>query len=390
MQEARPAMSLTWLANTVEGYIQLNNITIFKHKTSTWTSFLTVTEPFIQSSYLSLLVCKAADPLNLLVHSEALTLVHNKGKETSQVDTTEVSVARNEKIELPCIDGHHLLLVWEMISTEDNISTPVVVDVDTANATYVISRDYELREGNLILRDVQLRHEGIYMCTYTHGTMGGVMLFNLVVYENPIPNYPIIDGCTQDRYCVLDVNYNEILRCAVKGIRPEVDLEWRVYHDDSAQMITFHGQKQLKTKSIDGTFDIILTTEFTVKDTSNDRLTVECRAVGTNAKLFQLTSKAELLFQGIVEPQTTNKIVNTDGSLPPTINNQYTFVFIIILVVAVGILMGACCIYLGYRKTRDPQVSTANIEENVPMVQNAGKVVIITRITPNYATKSFN
>lgn len=182
MQEARPAMSLTWLANTVEGYIQLNNITIFKHKTSTWTSFLTVTEPFIQSSYLSLLVCKAADPLNLLVHSEALVLVHNKGKETSQVNTTEVAVARNERIELPCIDGHHVLLVWEMISTEDTVSIPVVVDVDTANVTYVISREYELREGNLIISDVKLRHEGIYMCTYTRGTMGGVILLNLVVY----------------------------------------------------------------------------------------------------------------------------------------------------------------------------------------------------------------
>ncbi|PIK36061.1 hypothetical protein BSL78_27107 [Apostichopus japonicus] len=167
IQDARPAMSLTWLASTVKGDIQLNNITIFTHNTNTWTSVLTVTEPLMHSSYLSLLLCKAADTLNLLVHSEALVLVHNKGKETSQVNTTEVAVARNERIELPCIDGHHRLLVWEIISTEDNVSTPVIVDVDTANTTYVISREYELREGNLIISDAQLRHEGIYMCTYT-------------------------------------------------------------------------------------------------------------------------------------------------------------------------------------------------------------------------------
>lgn len=48
-----------------------------------------------------------------------------------------------------------------------------------------------------------------------------------------------------------------------------------------------------------------------------------------------------------VEPQITNKIVNTDSSPPPTINNQYTFVFIIIPVVVAAILVGACCIYLG-------------------------------------------
>lgn len=113
----------------------------------------------------------------------------------------------------------------------------------------------------------------------------------------PVPEYPIIDRCTHKVYCVLDVNYEGTLSCTVKGISPEVNLEWKAYFEESQKLISFHNQ-QLNTKSNGETSDVTLTTEYNVKDHSAKRITLECRAFGPNANLFSLSSKLDLLLKG--------------------------------------------------------------------------------------------
>lgn len=110
----------------------------------------------------------------------------------------------------------------------------------------------------------------------------------------PIPLFPIVDGCSPERYCVLEVKHSGQLTCTVKGIRPEADLEWRVFHPDSSNLITFHDQR-LNSKLLGDTFDITLTSQFTVKNTANERITVECRTTGP-VQYFRLSSKFDLLF----------------------------------------------------------------------------------------------
>lgn len=123
-----------------------------------------------------------------------------------------------------------------------------------------------------------------------------MLILNYLVI--PIPGYPVVEGCTHKQYCVLDVGYTGSLTCSVRGIRPEVELEWRVYHEDSTKMISLHDQ-QLKTTSNDETFNVFLTTHFTTKETAEKKLTVECRVMGSNAKHFNLSSKIDLLFPGL-------------------------------------------------------------------------------------------
>lgn len=113
----------------------------------------------------------------------------------------------------------------------------------------------------------------------------------------PIPGYPIIEGCNQEQYCVLEVDTKGRLTCTVRGIRPEVKLEWRVFHEESKELLIFHGQ-QVHTRSNGDTMDVTLATEFTAKEIAEKRLTLECTAVGPSATYFDLSSKVDLLFSG--------------------------------------------------------------------------------------------
>lgn len=115
--------------------------------------------------------------------------------------------------------------------------------------------------------------------------------FVLIVVE-PFPTFPVVEGCSHQQYCVLEKQVKDILRCTVLGIRPEIQLEWRTFRDDSP--ITFTQQQLTVTQNGD-LFDVTLTTGFDLSSTSHDKLTVECRTVGKNAELFNLSTKLDIL-----------------------------------------------------------------------------------------------
>ncbi|XP_071853496.1 uncharacterized protein [Apostichopus japonicus] len=378
INQARPAISLTWLARTTNGNMNITDKTTLVSEANTWSSSLSVVNPFMYSSHLAMLVCKADDHSNLLEETEMIILVHNKDGDISMFETKEVLVERNEKIQFPCIDSNYQLIVWERISTEDNVTTNVMLDAGTGVEMFPSSNEYELQDGNLVIGDVELHHEALYRCTYNDGMREGVRSFNLTVYVNPIPGYPIIEGCTHDRYCVLDVSYSGILKCTVRGIRPEVQLEWRAYHVDHSDMISFHGQ-QVDTRSNGETSDVTITTAYTAKETAERKLTVECRSMGPNSKHFSLNSKVDLLFPGFVDQNTTGKPVTSETPSGPSFKTVpiIVTVCIILLVLIIGAIVG-------YRvhKRRTKQLSMFT-PEVVPLIQNTDSI-FISELKSNY------
>lgn len=111
---------------------------------------------------------------------------------------------------------------------------------------------------------------------------------------NPVPAYLVVDGCDHTVYCVLETSdLTGILTCSVKGIRPEIQLEWRAYRQEETSMINFHNQ-QTQTKNNGGTSDITLTAEYEILKTPDGRLTLECAATEQNSEYFQLSTKIDL------------------------------------------------------------------------------------------------
>ncbi|PIK52626.1 hypothetical protein BSL78_10486 [Apostichopus japonicus] len=377
IQHARPTMALTWVVRTVGGDKSVTNETTYSSLANAWTSSLSVDDPFIDSSYLALLVCKADDQYNLLDQNESLVLVHNKDDDSPVSTTVDLHVERHTRIELPCPDGEYKLLVWEKIEPNGNASSiSLAFDIDSEGATSILSNEFEINAGKLSIRDVQLRHGGVYRCTYSDDQTERINLVNLIVFVTPVPEYPIIDRCTHKGYCVLDVNYEGTLSCTVKGISPEVNLEWKAYFEESQKLISFHNQ-QLNTKSNGETTDVTLTTEYSVKDPVVKRITLECRAIGPNANLFSLSSKLDLLLKGLT---SDNQSTTEEAATEESSNQQSLATTIVIIVVPVMIIIiiviAAVCFYKAYltrNRIRKPLYSKSDNEENIPMLQPADK-----------------
>lgn len=182
IQRGRPGISTKWAARTVIGDTYISNTAFYSNQSDIWTNTTSVVYPFVYPANLTLLVCKADDQLKLLDRNESIVVVHKKQRELILDETTQLSVNRSEKIQLPCTDNAYQLLVWEMFSEIGNASTTVVFDVVSLHETYLSANQYELHDGNLVIANAKLHHEGLYRCIYTDGTLESVKSVNLTVH----------------------------------------------------------------------------------------------------------------------------------------------------------------------------------------------------------------
>lgn len=182
VQDARPAIALSWLSRTTEGDIPLINETEYADQRVTSTGSVSITSSSISSPYLILLVCKADDKLNLLTQDESTVLLHEKDRETQHTETDVVSVERNTKVQLKCTDANYEFLVWERVSPEGVTISPVAFTTVVTEDEFIASEEYQLLEGTLVIPEAQVHHQGSYRCTYGDGKMGGIKNVNLTVY----------------------------------------------------------------------------------------------------------------------------------------------------------------------------------------------------------------
>ena len=113
---------------------------------------------------------------------------------------------------------------------------------------------------------------------------------------NPVPAYPIITGCNHEQYCVLKTESTGTLTCTVKGIRPQVKLEWKILRSEDEHVITF-SKDEVTVEDNGETFDVTLTSAFVWNDGSRDRLTIECTVPSSNEWNFHLTTKIDFKYR---------------------------------------------------------------------------------------------
>lgn len=180
IKQARPGMPLSWVVRTLEGDVQLTNMTVYTNQTNTWSTSLSLTDPFIYSSYIALLLCKPNNPFDLLTKRESKVLIYNKQNYIPPLETKEVSIELNNRVVLPCTDSEYQLLVWEQ--TVGNTSTVIIFDVLSTGESYIVSSNYDLQKGNMIIHNTKSYQEGLYSCTYSDFMTEAVRSFYLVIY----------------------------------------------------------------------------------------------------------------------------------------------------------------------------------------------------------------
>lgn len=105
----------------------------------------------------------------------------------------------------------------------------------------------------------------------------------------------MIHGCIEQSYCVLEVNKVGTVSCSYYGVRPEVNLRLKTFYDSDSEMLSF-SDEQRNVKTNGETFDVTLTSQYTLQSTTRNRITLECSVSGVNFHLFDNSQKFDLLF----------------------------------------------------------------------------------------------
>ncbi|KAJ8051018.1 NACHT, LRR and PYD domains-containing protein 1b allele 5 [Holothuria leucospilota] len=275
-----------------------------------YTSRVTTDDIFHYSPLLVLLVCKALSPPGMLTSNESFLLLQNGNIDVLSKVAAVRYVQRGERLELNCTEKDTGFVVWKKAATSMNPWADVLAysvfikDVFTKIFITEVSLD---NKGNLVIPEVEVNHEGKYICIFGDGLNESVSLFQVSVYVQPVPAYPLIQGCNSNQHCVLEVEKEGILTCEIIGIRPLVKLEWKVPSSSQATLISFLSH-QLTVKDKGDTYDVTLTSLFRGRDSISGRITVECGVVEPNEIMYDLTTELHLLFNN----ETTNPTKQID------------------------------------------------------------------------------
>ncbi|KAJ8019125.1 hypothetical protein HOLleu_42491 [Holothuria leucospilota] len=297
VREVRPNVTLKWVTRQLNGDadIQSEMDTTLGHVG--YTTRASVKDVFQYSPLLLLLVCKASGPPMVLQTYESMILYQRRAVDLSHTALISKYAERNTMIELRCTDDIVGFVVWKKVNSvnkkESEILLYAVFIGEQYTKKYVDNVSLN-PSGSLEVTSVNQEHEGIYICIFGDGLADGWITYDVKVTVSPTPGYPVVDGCNHQHYCVLEVKREGSLTCKVMGIRPQIQLRWKTFHDSDVDLISFANQ-QLIVKDNGETFDVSLTATYYVIDTSRDRLTIECKE-REPGHTFHLTTKLDLIF----------------------------------------------------------------------------------------------
>ncbi|KAJ8019403.1 hypothetical protein HOLleu_42044 [Holothuria leucospilota] len=161
-----------------------------------------------------------------------------------------------------------------------------------------LSGEFDIQsDGSLIINHVSLRHDKVFTVVVFNSTLQDPVHLSVrvVVYVNPFPRYPVVHDCENQGNCVLEKQREDVITCSVYGIRPEVNLEWKILHGRE-EFPHFFSNHNLTVTKDENTFDIFLTSVFQSTVEYEERMTIECKISEPMAMLFPISSKVVLSF----------------------------------------------------------------------------------------------
>ncbi|KAJ8049577.1 Protein NLRC5 [Holothuria leucospilota] len=316
IRDARPAIPLRWMLRAGDGDRLISSRLSIKNGTHHFfTSRVTITNAFVDSRSLILLVCKANEPSGLLQKNESFTLIQGSDQTLPNILPKTALIKRNTRIELNCTDKSISYLVWQVKQSQEVTFKTLLYAVFVGeHSLRLFNDDYKLQKHfSIVVDNVRVHHEGTYRCISSNGLEDDVNMYEVVVFDYPDPPYPVVDGCNHEQYCVLEGHTEGILTCTVKGIRPQVDLALVGISDRSSNALLFY-DKTITIKQHGDTSDVILTSKYRCNRASVSRLTVECKVVNTNIEELQLSTIFDLLFLRDVKTTTEENLSSDEDN----------------------------------------------------------------------------
>ncbi|KAJ8049853.1 hypothetical protein HOLleu_02776 [Holothuria leucospilota] len=184
--------------------------------------------------------------------------------------------------------------------TTDYINSFSIVNLkgSSKSGSGFLSGEFDVHlNGSLIIANVSLQHDRQFTVLKFNSPSDDPKpcYIQVIVVVNPVPAFPVVDGCNQEEICELNLESEGKLNCSVLGVRPRVSLGWRTANERSSAYITF-GEEQTNIINHGNTFDVFLTSNYRIIDFSLKRIILECVVTGVNKELFQLKTEVSIAF----------------------------------------------------------------------------------------------
>ncbi|KAJ8049581.1 hypothetical protein HOLleu_02376 [Holothuria leucospilota] len=242
MKDAREAIPLTWMVRTTNGDRNTSSQSVITNETNIYFTSRTAThDTFAYSEILTLLVCKADSPPGLLERNESLVLLQNNDETLMNIKPKQVVVEVDSTVQLHCNNGKLSYLVWQVKKSPVIVFKTILYAVFVGgNFTQINDEDYKLQQTSLVINKIRVQEEGTYRCVSGNGLEDDVIVYSVILFVYPDPPYVVVDGCSHQQYCVLEVQSQGSLTCTVNGIYPQVNLDIAKVFNQSSNVLNFY------------------------------------------------------------------------------------------------------------------------------------------------------
>ncbi|KAJ8027639.1 hypothetical protein HOLleu_32840 [Holothuria leucospilota] len=299
----RPAVNLTLIVQHETTYWKVPYESEISSHNNLFTTNVKMTVPLETSYVIQHLVCKAVDPPGILAGTESHLFLENGNEHVFLGNPVTEHVKHEEKLTLSCSVNENMFLIWKRLSNDEwETIAHAVFGEKVYFKTY--SDDYLLDSSDsLVIPHTVISHEGLYMCMFGTSKNKSEKIIDVVVFVPPEPPSLIIEGCLPDEDCILTVQEEGNITCAVKGIRPKIRLEWLTVSGGFPAYISFSAREQI-IERVGDTYDVTLTSQYKLEDVSQKTLSVECRVFGWDKSIINLDKTVMLHF---IDDQTTKE-----------------------------------------------------------------------------------
>lgn len=183
VQNTRPPVKLTWISfeggrilPSVYDYITLDNIT--------FTSKATLSCASPQLSSLNVFVCQSSSiPRDLIMDQESSILIDKPFNYTVVGSVTVKYIEVLSTMALPCFNKNDTVFIWKKLNTGTDLWSAILYNIPPPRAfmeSYF--SDFEVdNEGSLMVKSVDIEHEGLYACIHNKGRKQ-VKLYDVKTY----------------------------------------------------------------------------------------------------------------------------------------------------------------------------------------------------------------
>lgn len=181
---SRPVIQLSWYLETF-GKDEEELQSLFTHTSTHGLHQSSSTLEYLElgSALLKILTCRAYEHELQLERDESFLLVKKKSNvDHLNVNPVSVWFERSEPATISCLEGDFMHIVWEKNSPSDynTFSFGSFIGegfVSSSTNDYLLSNT-----GALTIPNVEINHEGTYICTRNNGSNDSLQVYNLKVY----------------------------------------------------------------------------------------------------------------------------------------------------------------------------------------------------------------